>query len=1325
MASPNGSSNGNGMSPASSSNIPRMSAVLANKLTQDPALQAVGMPPNYGKFVLPHIMTLQGLVNTISRTYVVSDEALNDSFSNARFMEYDVGIRECLDARIRSSILLDWHIEPEDDTDPLQVEVCGKLTKIVKAIEEWQQILEQWAWAVWFGRSGVQFRMGWQQVGGQCYTMPVHWLPIHGDKLVFRLMDGDYNHNQHQVGIRVGQSYKRGDYIDTRGKSYATNPYSTGYNNDLKGAAWQIEPTDRGLAYFLSPNEQKLVYIHKHQIQDAAYERPQDAGRIHGVGIRSVVYWEWFMEKNTLQWLMEFIERSAFGLELWYYPLGNEKARQDGEKAIKERVGPFKHTLMVPVPPDDGPGKQYGVDHIETGAQGADILLNIIEKYFGHRRKRYILGQILTTEAEATGLGGNLASIHLLSFRDIVKADSKSRDNCATKFVNWLKQLNFPGNAHWKARYVTETDPVDADERLNALKSAQDLGADITKKSIYKAAGITPPGPDDEIATPGGAMAGMMPGQVPPSLGGLPIEGQPNMNGNVPPNVETMPEPVKQYADKELRTRIESAAKQTDANPSKEQKEAGNYKKGFVSIHGLPIAIETPKGAYREGKGWRQKMTAHYGYFKGQDDGKDGDAIDCFIGPDPESDVVYVVDQTKTDGSFDEHKVLLGWYCLDEAKQGYLSNYSKGWKIGKITPLTIDQFKEWLDQGSQRKPLHTQTAFYSETTRYSEPPAKYADGEGHVINPQVFYHGNHQDLGNVFHDDTYLAHNQGIAKEYGKHVRSVQHSATHIFKPDNVKEVEEESGVKKDPNSSFTFEELDRPKVRTALKSKGWHGVHFEDIAPNSPGDRTHKATLIFDKKYLHLASEHHEHTAQYSEPKDAAHAARRQIQMHKDMIESGNLTDAEKSYHATQIKALTPQSKSVDLREHIRKLEPAHADKGALVSAHVLHQSSGLSKPEFDKRFIEQHKAGEIQGHRHDYVSSLTDAERGKLVHHPEGNGLGDGKGAHYLAASLGREDRVKYGQEFETLHPRGQPENSGEFVKRDSKSFSMEGSMLPATRVGTGKEARVVFAHNGETVAHIGAGMIPPAWTDVHVATDPKSDVLVKARDEAGRIKTVYSESHDMRTAAEKFSRINEFMRKREAIAGQIANDRKSADPKTREAADCLFLIQEQGTRPGSDKDTKSKVKAYGATTLRAEHVVINGDKTRLDFIGKEGVHHNHEIHNSELAKMLRERAATASSRGGKLFDTNDTNLRKYTEKLDGGKFTPKDFRTVKATGMAISEIKAIGACCQDKKEYKSAVLRVATKVSGVLGNRPKQAIESYINPTVWSQWRCPNCA
>jgi len=145
--------------------------------------------------------------------------------------------------------------------------------------------------------------------------------------------------------------------------------------------------------------------------------------------------------------------------------------------------------------------------------------------------------------------------------------------------------------------------------------------------------------------------------------------------------------------------------------PTEAQKEAGNYKKDHVKIHGFNIAIENKKGSIRsgmdaDGNKWSNKITLDYGYIKGTT-GNDGDHIDVFIGPDPESEIVYIINQSKKGkDSFDEHKVMVGFSVMDDAVDGYLSNYDDGWEenILSIEPMTIDQFRQWINKSNHNKP---------------------------------------------------------------------------------------------------------------------------------------------------------------------------------------------------------------------------------------------------------------------------------------------------------------------------------------------------------------------------------------------------------------------------------------------------------------------------------------------------------------------------------------------------------------------------------------------------------------------------------------------
>jgi len=149
---------------------------------------------------------------------------------------------------------------------------------------------------------------------------------------------------------------------------------------------------------------------------------------------------------------------------------------------------------------------------------------------------------------------------------------------------------------------------------------------------------------------------------------------------------------------------IQEAASKTNTEPTEQQKETGRYKKGKTDWNGLQLVIENPKGSVRfgkskDGKAWSTEMKDHYGYFGNKDSGADGDEVDFFFSEEhPDSEIIFVVNQVKKDGSFDEHKCVLGCITEAEAKTAYLRNYSKGWTgLGSIKAMTLPDFKQWLD----------------------------------------------------------------------------------------------------------------------------------------------------------------------------------------------------------------------------------------------------------------------------------------------------------------------------------------------------------------------------------------------------------------------------------------------------------------------------------------------------------------------------------------------------------------------------------------------------------------------------------------------------
>lgn len=171
-------------------------------------------------------------------------------------------------------------------------------------------------------------------------------------------------------------------------------------------------------------------------------------------------------------------------------------------------------------------------------------------------------------------------------------------------------------------------------------------------------------------------------------------------------------------ASSSLANAVAVAEKETDTTPTEKQKEAGNYKKGHVQVGTFNITIENPKGSVRsgidtEGNKWETTMQNTYGYIRGTE-GVDGDHIDVFLSDDIggwNGRKVFVVDQYNEDGTFDEHKVMLGFNEADAAEAAYFANYDRNWAKKHKTVLTgvnLEEFEKWIESS------HRKTKAFSE-----------------------------------------------------------------------------------------------------------------------------------------------------------------------------------------------------------------------------------------------------------------------------------------------------------------------------------------------------------------------------------------------------------------------------------------------------------------------------------------------------------------------------------------------------------------------------------------------------------------------------------
>jgi hypothetical protein len=162
---------------------------------------------------------------------------------------------------------------------------------------------------------------------------------------------------------------------------------------------------------------------------------------------------------------------------------------------------------------------------------------------------------------------------------------------------------------------------------------------------------------------------------------------------------------------------------------------------GKMTFQGLPISIENERGSVRRGEDkdgheWATFMHYPYGYIR-LTEGVDGDHVDCYIGTNHSSIMVFIIHQQdpKTK-KYDEDKVMLGFNSAADAKRAYLRQYDSPGFYQSMTIVTMSRFKDMLKERFKKK-LETDRLDSVDSDRKNQ----IAEGELPVNSDQVLSKG--------------------------------------------------------------------------------------------------------------------------------------------------------------------------------------------------------------------------------------------------------------------------------------------------------------------------------------------------------------------------------------------------------------------------------------------------------------------------------------------------------------------------------------------------------------------------------------------------------
>ena len=257
--------------------------------------------------------------------------------------------------------------------------------------------------------------------------------------------------------------------------------------------------------------------------------------------------------------------------------------------------------------------------------------------------------------------------------------------------------------------------------------------------------------------------------------------------------------------------------------------------------------------------------------------------------------------------------------------------------------------------------------------------------------------------------------------------------------------------------------------------------------------------------------------------------------------------------------------------------------------------------------------------------------------------------------------------------------------------------------------------------TLERIASFVIPPAWTDVWIAASPTAHLQVTGRDSLARKQYRYHPAWDEMRSLTKFSRLRTFGEKLATLREQMNKDLgRPALDREKVVALVLTLMDQSFIRVGN-KEYAKKNNSYGLTTLRDQHVAIDGAEVSFSFVGKKGVQHDVTLHDRRLARLVRKCKEIAGqhlfqyySADGKRHALESGDVNEYLQRHSGLALSAKDFRT---WGGTVKMVECLESVLREEPELapEKVVKKAVKYVATGLGNTPTVCSKYYIHPQV----------
>ena len=260
-----------------------------------------------------------------------------------------------------------------------------------------------------------------------------------------------------------------------------------------------------------------------------------------------------------------------------------------------------------------------------------------------------------------------------------------------------------------------------------------------------------------------------------------------------------------------------------------------------------------------------------------------------------------------------------------------------------------------------------------------------------------------------------------------------------------------------------------------------------------------------------------------------------------------------------------------------------------------------------------------------------------------------------------------------------------------------------------------------NPDTLQRIRSLVIPPAWTNVWICASANGHIQATGRDAKGRKQYKYHAEYREAREHSKYEHLFAFAAALPTIRATVAEHMSLRGlPREKVLATVVHLLERTLIRVGNDEYAKNN-QSYGLTTLRSDHVEVQGSEVRFQFKGKSGKEWSLAMRDRRVARIVRacqelpgQDLLQYFNEHKELHAVSSGDVNAYLREITGSDITAKDFRTWAGT-MLMARYLSLSDPFASATQAKRVMSAAVKKVAAALGNTAAVCRKSYIHPAI----------